>query len=226
MNYVNGIASSEGLNLQCRRDSPTATGIHNKMVLVHDGTNGWTHTGSINGSENSNKANRELAVQIKSDRGFNYLASVFNYDWVHAGGSPITVYPPGEPAALMLSTDGRTSLCRGRSPPRATSSLIQSTRATSRRSRQADTTTTQPSPARRVRRPTLSRWTISGSASPIISLSSPATLLKKDPTEERAGAARGRSHPRHARVTRRSQAARFPSATQSPQPRRFFPRLT
>ncbi len=106
MNYVNGIASSEGLNLQCRRDSPTATGIHNKMVLVHDGTNGWTHTGSINGSENSNKANRELAVQIKSDRGFNYLASVFNYDWVHAGGSPITVYPPGEPAALMLSTDG------------------------------------------------------------------------------------------------------------------------
>ncbi|HPA26563.1 MAG TPA: lamin tail domain-containing protein [Acidobacteriota bacterium] len=106
MNYVNGIASSEGLNLQCRRDSPTATGIHNKMVLVHDGTHGWTHTGSINGSENSNKANRELAVQVKSDEGFNYLASVFNYDWVNAGGSPITVNPPGELLELMLSSDG------------------------------------------------------------------------------------------------------------------------
>jgi cardiolipin synthase A/B len=107
MNYVNGIASSEGLNLQCKRDSPTVTGIHNKMVLVYDGTNGWTHTGSINGSENSNKANRELAIQIKSLQGFNYLATVFNYDWVHAGGAPVTnINPPGEPSDLKLSKNG------------------------------------------------------------------------------------------------------------------------
>jgi hypothetical protein len=101
--YVNGIASAEGLNLQCKVGSPTVTGIHNKMVLVWDGSSGWTHTGSINGSENSCKNNREVAVQVHSTQGFNYLANVFNYDWTHQGGGPIVTDPPGEPNNLMVS---------------------------------------------------------------------------------------------------------------------------
>jgi cardiolipin synthase A/B len=97
--YVNSTASSESLDLQCLIGNPSGTGIHNKMVLVWDGAQGWTHTGSINGSENSVKNNRELAVQIRSTDGYNYLAQVFNYDWVVSGGGPILPTPtPTSPA--------------------------------------------------------------------------------------------------------------------------------
>lgn len=84
--YVNAIALAESLQLSCLTGDPTGTGIHNKMVLVWDGAQGWTHTGSINGSENSVKNNRELAIQVRSTDGFNYLSQVFNYDWVASGG--------------------------------------------------------------------------------------------------------------------------------------------
>ena len=47
------------------------------MVLVKVGGQGWVHTGSINGSENSSKGNRELAVQVKSTAAYEYLANVF-----------------------------------------------------------------------------------------------------------------------------------------------------
>jgi hypothetical protein len=47
---------------------------------------GWVHTGSINGSENSSKSNRELALQVKSTQAYNYLATVFWHDWVLSGG--------------------------------------------------------------------------------------------------------------------------------------------
>ena len=95
--YVNGLASAEGLDLACRLGNPTGTGIHNKMVLVRAGGQGWVHTGSINGSENSSKQNRELAVQVKSTRAFNDLSQVFWYDWEASGGSlprDYTVYLP------------------------------------------------------------------------------------------------------------------------------------
>ena len=76
--YVNG----KGLaNLACRLGNPTGTGIHNKMVLVLDGAQGYAHTGSINGSENSVKDNREIAVQTASTPAYNYLKQVFDYDW-------------------------------------------------------------------------------------------------------------------------------------------------
>jgi hypothetical protein len=38
--------------------------------------------GSLNGSEVSHKANRELALQVQSDQVYQYLAEVFAYDWV------------------------------------------------------------------------------------------------------------------------------------------------
>lgn len=78
--YVTGIAQAEGLNLGCRLADPAGTGIHNKMVLVHAGGRGYVHTGSINGSENSSKNNREFAVQVQSDAAYAYLARVFLTD--------------------------------------------------------------------------------------------------------------------------------------------------
>jgi cardiolipin synthase A/B len=87
--YVNSLASNEALDLACLLGDPTGTGIHNKMVLVWDGAQGWTHTGSLNGSENSNKSNRELAVQVQSNAGYQYLAAMFDYDWVASGGTSI-----------------------------------------------------------------------------------------------------------------------------------------
>jgi phosphatidylserine/phosphatidylglycerophosphate/cardiolipin synthase-like enzyme len=92
--YVNGVASAEGLDLVCRRGNPTGTGIHNKMVLVSAGGRGWVHTGSINGSENSSKGNRELAVQVESAAAYAYLAGVFQHDWALVGEQTTTVYLP------------------------------------------------------------------------------------------------------------------------------------
>jgi hypothetical protein len=89
--YISTLAAGESLNLFCRRGNPTGTGIHNKMVLVKAGSQGWVHVGSINGSENSSKANRELAVQVKSTGAYDYLAGVFWHDWVLTGGTlPVT----------------------------------------------------------------------------------------------------------------------------------------
>jgi hypothetical protein len=51
------------------------------MVLVRAGGLGYVYTGSINGSENSSKNNREFAVQVQSNAAYNYLAGVFWYDW-------------------------------------------------------------------------------------------------------------------------------------------------
>jgi hypothetical protein len=116
--YVNSTASSESLDLQCLIGNPAGTGIHNKMVLVSDGTQGWTHTGSINGSENSVKNNRELAVQIKSTDGYNYLAQVFNYDWVVSGGGPIL--PTPTPTAPQPATNTPTPTAAFTSTPTPT----------------------------------------------------------------------------------------------------------
>ena len=83
--YVNGIAAAEGLNLACKRGSPAGSGIHDKMVLVDLGTQQWIHVGSINGSENSCKNNRELAIQVQSPDAHAYLRNVFDADWAGGG---------------------------------------------------------------------------------------------------------------------------------------------
>ncbi|UCC62996.1 MAG: lamin tail domain-containing protein, partial [Anaerolineae bacterium] len=79
--YVNGVASDEGLDLEARLGNPTGEGIHNKMVLAEIGGRGYVHVGSINGSEASNKLNRELALQVQSDEAYAFLKGVFDYDW-------------------------------------------------------------------------------------------------------------------------------------------------
>ena len=79
--YLRATARSEGLDLQVRLGNPTHLGLHNKMVLAQIGGQGWVHVGSINGSEVSSKANREMALQVQSDEAYNYLQAVFDHDW-------------------------------------------------------------------------------------------------------------------------------------------------
>ncbi|MCO5192065.1 MAG: lamin tail domain-containing protein [Anaerolineae bacterium] len=81
--YVNGIALGESLDLECILSNPTGLGIHNKMVLVRADGKGYIHVGSINGTEQSSKGNRELALQVQSDAAFDYLAALFERDWPH-----------------------------------------------------------------------------------------------------------------------------------------------
>ena len=83
----------EGLDLEVRLGDPTRRGIHNKMALVRIGKDRYVHVGSVNGSEISSKANRELALQVRSPGAFEYLKDVFEYDWAHSGG-PFEVQLP------------------------------------------------------------------------------------------------------------------------------------
>ncbi len=79
--YAGRVARAEGLDLACRLANPTGLGIHSKLVLVGAGTEGWVHLGSINGSEVSSKANREVALQFGSKAAYDFLAAVFWADW-------------------------------------------------------------------------------------------------------------------------------------------------
>ncbi|MEZ4592125.1 MAG: lamin tail domain-containing protein [Chloroflexota bacterium] len=79
--YVNGIAQAEALDLACKTGNPSGLGIHNKMVLVQINGQGYLHVGSLNGSEQSSKGNRELALQVQSNAAYAYLADMFQRDW-------------------------------------------------------------------------------------------------------------------------------------------------
>jgi cardiolipin synthase len=79
--YVNGIAAAESLDLVCKTGNPAGLGIHNKMVLVQVNGQGYLHVGSLNGSEQSSKGNRELALQVQSNAAYAYLADMFQRDW-------------------------------------------------------------------------------------------------------------------------------------------------
>lgn len=85
--YVNGIARQEGLDLQARMGDPTRYGIHSKIVLVKLNGAGlaFSHVGSINGSEQSSKINREIALQVESQNLYAELARVFQADWNLSG---------------------------------------------------------------------------------------------------------------------------------------------
>ncbi len=109
--YVNDVARLEGLDLRAATGDPTQYGLHNKMVLVWlDGDAGYAHVGSLNGSETSNKVNREVALQIRSDEVYSYLRRVFERDW--AVSNPIYLplltrgwSPPGPPADYPLISE-------------------------------------------------------------------------------------------------------------------------
>ncbi len=79
--YVNRLAAEKGLTLVARLGDPTAWGIHNKMVLARIGGRGYLFLGSLNGSEVSYKANREVGLLIQSDALYEYLVRLFDLDW-------------------------------------------------------------------------------------------------------------------------------------------------
>jgi phosphatidylserine/phosphatidylglycerophosphate/cardiolipin synthase-like enzyme len=68
-------------NLEVRRSDPTFGGIHNKMFLFNINGRQVSHVGSLNGTETSNKVNREIALQVDSVSAYNYLRSMFEADW-------------------------------------------------------------------------------------------------------------------------------------------------
>ncbi|MFZ0545416.1 MAG: lamin tail domain-containing protein [Candidatus Promineifilaceae bacterium] len=103
--YVNGIALDEGLNLQCTRGNPTGLGIHNKMVLVSLNGVGYVHVGSLNGTEQSNKGNREVALQVHSNQAYNLLADMFERDWPHQLHLPLLFNDYDGPVNYVLISE-------------------------------------------------------------------------------------------------------------------------
>lgn len=79
--YVRQIARSEGLRLECALGNPTGLGIHNKMVLAEIDGDGYIFAGSINGSEQSSKGNREVALLVQSDQAYTVLKDMFRQDF-------------------------------------------------------------------------------------------------------------------------------------------------
>lgn len=90
--YVNRF--SRQYDIQCRLGNPTGQGIHIKLVLLKEGGTGFVHLGSINGSETSNKLNRELAAQVESLDGYNYWKAIFDADWASTDFAPHKQYLP------------------------------------------------------------------------------------------------------------------------------------
>ncbi len=81
--------------LQCRLGNITGLGIHAKIFLVDTGDAQWVHLGSINGTETSNKINREVALQFESPAGYAYLREVFDHDWALSHGPMVhRIYLP------------------------------------------------------------------------------------------------------------------------------------
>jgi len=82
-------------NLTCRLANVTGLGIHAKIFLMNVDGERWVHLGSINGSENSNKRNREVALQLRSTGAYNWMLNVFDYDWERGHGPMVhLVYLP------------------------------------------------------------------------------------------------------------------------------------
>jgi len=68
-------------NLQARLGDPAMYGLHNKIFLFNVGGHQVVHAGSLNGTETSNKVNREVALQVESSAAYAYLRAMFEYDW-------------------------------------------------------------------------------------------------------------------------------------------------
>ncbi|MEW5986590.1 MAG: lamin tail domain-containing protein [Chloroflexota bacterium] len=102
---VNETARLEHLDLACRLGNPTGLGLHNKMILVQVDGRGYVHVGSLNGTEQASKANRELALQVQSDEAYALLADLFEGDWPHPAYLPILYHHYVGPAHYPLISE-------------------------------------------------------------------------------------------------------------------------
>ncbi len=92
---LNALARKEGISITCRMANVTGLGIHAKLFLVQLGDEAWINLSSVNGSENSNKVNRELMLQFESVGAHTYLREVFEHDWALGSGPLIfKIYLP------------------------------------------------------------------------------------------------------------------------------------
>jgi cardiolipin synthase len=92
---LNGIAAQERLSLTCRLANVTGLGIHAKVFLVRVGDERWVHLGGINGTENSNKNNREVALQFRSAEAYAWMQAIFEHDWGSSHGPMVhRIYLP------------------------------------------------------------------------------------------------------------------------------------
>ncbi len=102
---LNTLARSQKLDLQCQLGNPTGLGIHNKMILAEINGRGYLHVGSINGSEQSHKGNREVALQIQNDKAYDYLADMFVHDWVYLIHFPLVLQSYTSPVSYPLISE-------------------------------------------------------------------------------------------------------------------------
>lgn len=81
VNYMNGMADSEGLKLEAMIVDTKAVGIHHihNKGMLSDGHK--TLISSINWNQNSVERNREAAVSIGGEEVNAYYQSLFNSDW-------------------------------------------------------------------------------------------------------------------------------------------------
>jgi hypothetical protein len=86
---VNQIAAVEQLDMRCELANPAGLGLHNKMFLAEIGGGGYIFVGSINGTELSNKGNREVALMLQSDAAYSLLSDMFVRDWPHTVRLPL-----------------------------------------------------------------------------------------------------------------------------------------
>ncbi|MDW8068414.1 MAG: lamin tail domain-containing protein [Anaerolineae bacterium] len=82
--YLNDLARTEALSLSCRLGNVTGLGVHAKTFFVRLGDERWVHIGSVNGTETSNKTNREVALQFASADAYDFVTRVFEHDWARA----------------------------------------------------------------------------------------------------------------------------------------------
>jgi phosphatidylserine/phosphatidylglycerophosphate/cardiolipin synthase-like enzyme len=103
--HIKEIADKEKLKLSCALGNPTGLGIHNKMVLANVNGQGYAYVGSINGSELSNKGNREIALLVQSSEVYVLLAEMFEYDSAHWLQLPVIMNDFRGPARHLLISE-------------------------------------------------------------------------------------------------------------------------
>ena len=80
--YLETVATAEGLDIIGAVGNPTGGGIHAKWLLARvDGVT-WTALGSLNGGEISHKVNREVVLMVDHPLVYARLLDIFLHDWV------------------------------------------------------------------------------------------------------------------------------------------------